>query len=178
MAAAAAFGPFISWHAPGQDDWEPIFAGVDLDSDALDLGEADLDDAVFEGELGGHWHGAALDRAARAYAREAGWDFAPDETGVWLMMLAPVRAIGGNDGPWHYTGHLTGFVILHDRDGDGDYEAVAHIWTATAWRRRGIARRLLAEARTRFTITEVEQPYTDDGAAFLDATPALDMTQR
>ncbi|MGW1682638.1 hypothetical protein [Saccharopolyspora sp. NPDC002376] len=51
------------------------------------------------------------------------------------------------------------------------YESVGHIWTATAWQRRGIARRLLAEARSRFPVTSVEEPYTDEGAAFLGACP-------
>ncbi|MBN9757864.1 GNAT family N-acetyltransferase [Pseudonocardia sp. Ae717_Ps2] len=59
-----------------------------------------------------------------------------------------------------FNGHLTGFVVVHDRDNDGDYETVAHIWTAVAWRRRGIARRLLAEARSRFSVTAFEEPYT------------------
>jgi hypothetical protein len=29
----------------------------------------------------------------------------------------------------------------------------------------------LAEARSRFSVTSVEEPYTDEGAAFLDACP-------
>jgi hypothetical protein len=51
------------------------------------------------------------------------------------------------------------------------YESVGHIWTATAWHRRGIARRLLTEARSRFSITTVEEPYTEKGAAFLRTCP-------
>ncbi|MFC6881544.1 MULTISPECIES: GNAT family N-acetyltransferase [Actinomadura] len=77
--------------------------------------------------------------------------------------------MGGEEGPWRYTGHLAGFVILYDRDREGVYESVGHIWTAEAWQRRGIARRLLAEARSRFPIKEIEQPYTADGAAFVEA---------
>lgn len=84
-------------------------------------------------------------------------------------MLAPVRGGGGEDGPWDYTGHLTGFVILYDRDSDGAYESVGHIWTAAAWRRRGIARRLLADARSRFQFRIIERPYTANGAAFVEA---------
>jgi len=86
-------------------------------------------------------------------------------------MLAPVSAGGGEDGPWHFSGRLTGFVVVYDRDEDGAYKSVGHIWTATAWQRRGIARRLLAEARSRFPITIVEEPYTPAGAEFLSACP-------
>jgi ribosomal protein S18 acetylase RimI-like enzyme len=85
--------------------------------------------------------------------------------------LAPVAASGGEDGLWFYDGHLAGFVVVYDRDEDDDYESTGHIWTATAWKRRGIARRLLTEARSRFPITDVETPYTDEGAAFLSACP-------
>ncbi|OLM10621.1 hypothetical protein Ae505Ps2_0744c [Pseudonocardia sp. Ae505_Ps2] len=37
-----------------------------------------------------------------------------------------------------FIGRLAGFVIAHDRDDDGEYETVAHIWTAASRRRRGI----------------------------------------
>lgn len=167
---AAQLGPTISWQAPRvEGSWDLVASGVDLDKDAFGFGEVELDDSAFEGP-DGQWNGGALGRAALAYAREARWDFAPSESGVWLLMLAPVSAVGGDEGPWGYSGHLTGFVILHDRDEDGVYESVAHIWTAAAWRRRGIARRLLAEAKQRFTYTGVERPYTADGAALLEAT--------
>ena len=169
-AVAAQLGPPVSWQAPREEgSWELVVSGVDLDNDAFGFGDLELDDSAFEGPEG-RWHGSALDRAARAYSREARWDFAPGESGIWLLMLAPVSAVGGDEGPWGYSGHLTGFVILHDRDEDGVYESVAHIWTAAAWRRRGIARRLLAEAKQRFTYTGVERPYTADGAALLEAT--------
>jgi len=166
---AAQLGPTISWKGPRQEgSWELIVSGVDLDNDHYDFGEMELDESAFEG-TDGKWHDSALDRAARAYSREARWDFAPGEAGVWLLMLAPISAAGGDEGPWGYSGHLTGFVILHDRDEDGTYESVAHIWTAAAWRRRGIAGRLLAEAKERFSYTAVEGPYTSDGSAFLKA---------
>ena len=115
------------------------------------------------------WHGSALDYAGRAYTRECGWDFPPGEGGVWLLRLAPVQGVEGDDTPWSYFGHVTGFVVLSDRDEDGSYEAVGHIWTASRWRRKGIAQRLLTEAKSRFQFTDVEQPYSDDGAAFLRA---------
>jgi hypothetical protein len=38
-----------------------------------------------------------------------------------------------------------------------------------AWRRRGIARRLLQEAGSRFDVGEIERPYTEDGEAFVRA---------
>jgi hypothetical protein len=36
-------------------------------------------------------------------------------------------------------GNLVGFAILYDRDEDDQYEALGHIRTAAAARRRGIA---------------------------------------
>jgi len=60
-------------------------------------------------------------------------------------------------------------VIVRDRDDDDCYETVAHVWTASAWRRRGIARRLLAEVKSRVQFTVIEQPDSDDGGAFLAA---------
>jgi ribosomal protein S18 acetylase RimI-like enzyme len=144
--------------------------GIDLDGDEHDFGGAVLGAEVTEGP-GGRWTGSALNRAGLVYKRACRWDFPPGEAGVWLLMLAPTAARGGEEGQWFFSGRLAGFVIVYDRDEDGSYESVGHIWTATAWRRRGIARRLLAEARSRFAITAVEEPYTEQGAAFLNACP-------
>jgi len=120
--------------------------------------------------IDGTWHGSALDYAGRAYKRECGWDFPPGQEGVWLLSLAPIQCVGDDDSPWwSYTGHLTGFVVLSDRDEDESYEAVSHIWTASRWRRRGIAQRLMTNAKSRFEFTEIEQPYSTDGDAFLKA---------
>ncbi|MCE7007323.1 hypothetical protein LWC34_31555 [Kibdelosporangium philippinense] len=172
FVVASQLGPAISWRAPRRDrDWDLVLSGVDLDNDAYDFGDVQLDIAAFEGPTG-TWHDSALNNAGLAYKRAAGWDHPPDESGVWLLMLAPVSASGGEDGPWFYSGRVAGFVVVHDRDKDGAYESVAHIWTATAWQRRGIARRLLAEARSRFPVTSVEKPYTEAGAAFVRACPA------
>jgi len=171
QALAAELGPRITWQAPPQaEGLELAMAGVDF-TDPFNSDHAlTLGDDAFE-VPGGEWHGSALNRAAYAYKRDAGWDFTPGKAGFWLLMLAPVEAIGsGEDGPWNYTGHLAGFVIVHDRDEDGVYETVVHIWTASAWRHRGIAQRLLSEARRRFGISEVEGPYSADGAAFLAAS--------
>lgn len=169
MAVATHLGPLVSWSGPRRDDWNLTVTGADLEGGHHGFGDVTLGNDAYEG-TGGGWLGGALDCAARAYRREAEWDFAPDETGIWLLMLAPVSAMGGSEAEtWYYGGHVVGFVILHDRDEDGEYESVAHIWTAAAWRRRGIARRLLAEARARYSITDVEGPYTEDGGAFLHA---------
>ncbi|SFW88320.1 GNAT family N-acetyltransferase [Amycolatopsis australiensis] len=171
LATTAHLGPAVSWQASRQDDlWDLAVAGIDLDGDEHDFDGAVLGAEVTEGP-GGRWHGSALDRAGLAYKRACGWDFAPGESGVWLLMLAPVGASGGEEGLWFFSGRLAGFVIVYDRDEDGAYESVGHIWTASAWQRRGIARRLLTEARSRFSITTVEEPYTEKGAAFLRACP-------
>lgn len=171
MTVAGRLGPIINWTAPRRDrDWSPAMSIVDLNGDGHDFeDEAEPTEGAYVGP-DGTWHGSPLERAAYAYKREAGWDFVPGEAGIWLLMLAPVHGFGGSDkDEWMYTGHLTGFMILHDRDEDGEYESIAHMWTASAWRRRGIARRLITEARDRFPITNVEGPYTADSNAFLHA---------
>jgi ribosomal protein S18 acetylase RimI-like enzyme len=174
LATTARLGPAVSWQASRQDDaWGLAVSGLDLDGDEHDFGGAVLGAEVTEGP-DGRWHGSALDRAGLAYKRACGWDFAPGESGVWLLMLAPVAASGGEDGVWFFSGRVAGFVVVYDRDEDGTYESVGHIWTATAWQRRGIARQLLTEARSRFPITTVEEPYTEKGAAFLNACPGKD----
>jgi ribosomal protein S18 acetylase RimI-like enzyme len=171
VAAAAQLGALVSWKSPHETTWELVVAGIDFghDGDGFDV---TLGEDATEGPYG-DWTGSALYNAALAYKRECGWDFAPGAGGVWLVMLAPVSGIGGSgEGPWLYTGHVTGFVILYDRDEDGSYESVGHIWTASAWRRRGIARRLLEEAHRRFGSSLVfERPYTDAGASLITAFP-------
>ena len=168
LAADVQLGPRISWQAPAPDgDWDFVIAGIDLDEGANDFGDVVLGIDAFEGPAK-TWQGSALSRAGLVYKRACGWDFSPGEAGVWLVMLAPVEASGGEEGLWFYGGHLAGFVIAYDRDEDDVYESIGHIWTAAAWKRRGIARRLLSEAKSRFPITDVEKPYTDEGAAFLN----------
>lgn len=167
QALAAQLGPIIYWHAAPKEGWEPIIAVHDFDDCSRNIEEARLDDMSLTGQ-DGDWSGSALDRASRAYRREAGWDHPPDDAGIWLLMLAPESQSNTvNNETMLYGGHLIGFIIVRDRDEDNAYESVAHIWTALNWRRRGVARRLLAEARDRFPIVEVEGPYTEDGSAFL-----------
>ena len=169
LLAAAQLGPRVSWQAPRPgEDFELMMSGVDLDDGTYDFDDVVLNPNALEGPAGA-WHDSALGVAGLVYKRACGWDFPPGEAGVWLVMLAPIGASGGEDGPWFYSGHLVGFVVVYDRDEDGTYESVGHIWTAKAWQRRGIARRLLAQARSRFAISDVEGPYTEDGAAFLNA---------
>ena len=89
-------------------------------------------------------------------------------------MLAPAAGVGSDREPWDCSGYLAGFMILYDRDDDGMYETIGHIWTAGGWRRRGIARQLLQEARSRFGARRFEGPFTDDGAAFVEAAGVPD----
>ncbi len=169
MALAAHLGPRISWEDERcEGDWDLIISGVDLDAGEHDLGVI-LGDSACESDGDGNWEGSALDIAGRVYRRACKWDFSPGKAGIWLLTLAPTSASGG-EGQWFYSGHLAGFVILYDRDKDGLYESVGHIWTAQSWRRRGIATRLLQEARSRFGASTVEGPFTDDGAALVKAS--------
>jgi ribosomal protein S18 acetylase RimI-like enzyme len=81
-------------------------------------------------------------------------------------MLARVEAVGSQPvlnrkrRPAFLSGHLIGLAITYDQP-----EGVSHVWTARAWRRRGIASRLLDEARSRFGSDRLRGPFTSDGAA-------------
>jgi ribosomal protein S18 acetylase RimI-like enzyme len=83
-------------------------------------------------------------------------------------MLAQVKAVGTqpllnrNRRPAFLTGNLIGFAIMYDQP---EPEGVSHVWTARAWRRRGIASRLLDEAGSRFGSDRLQGPFTSDGAA-------------
>jgi ESCO1/2 acetyl-transferase len=168
ITAFSQLGALISWKTPHETAWEPVVVGIDLDGGDHDFGVT-LGRDAYEGPHG-DWTGSALHNAALAYKRACGWDFAPGQGGIWLLMLAPVSGAGNDEDPWTYTGHLTGFVILYDRDEDDMYEPVGHIWTASAWRRRGIASRLLTEAQHRFGSNLLfEKPYTNTGASLIAA---------
>ena len=112
-----------------------------------------------------------MELAARAYRRECKWDSSPGDGGVWLIMLHPTSWTGSDEdlNDWSAGGELVGFLIVHDRDEDGNYESVAHIWTAALWRRRGIASHSLDQARRRFPIVAIEGPPTELGAALVNA---------
>lgn len=119
----------------------------------------------------GVWRESALARAAKAYQRECRWDVPPGEDGVWVVAVSPYRWIEGA-----FYGNLVGFVVVHDRDDDGEYESIAHIWTATAWRRRGIADQLIRATRDLLPINTVEEPITSNGQALLGSA-ASDLLQ-
>lgn len=82
--------------------------------------------------------------------------------GVWVVAASPYRWIEGA-----FYGNLVGFVVVHDRDDDGKYESFAHIWTATARRRHGIADQLIRTTRNLLPINTVEEPITSSGEALL-----------
>lgn len=179
LAVTSQIGPSVSWTGPdGGQDWSLVATGVDLDRGGQEFAEIDLGANAFKGESGS-WADGALGTAGLVYKRTCKWDFAPGKAGIWLLMLAPLAAYPAEEENFYvFNGRLAGFVIVNDRDDDGDYETVSHIWTAIAWQRRGVARRLLAEARSRFRITTFEEPYSDDGAAFLTATEQTQPSRR
>jgi ribosomal protein S18 acetylase RimI-like enzyme len=158
---ASEVGPPITWErslAVQNQDWRLQIMQIDQA-----CGEHnDPVDARVEPRL--EWDETGFARAARAYRREARWDFAPDEAGVWIIAVAPSEQVHT---AWR--GNLVAFIILHDRDHDGEYESIAHLWTATGWRRRGIAAALIERARERFRIHDVEGPMTESGEALLSA---------
>ena len=168
---AAHLGPQIDWQSEYQDAFDLTVSGIDFDDGAMNFGVT-LGNSATEGILG-DWCGSAIELAARVYRRECGWDHAPGPGGVWLLMLAPTSACG-TDGEWTYQGYLAGFAIFHDRDNDGSYESLAHLWTARSWRRRGIAVTLLREASERFSFTTIERPLTESSAALLNRHPDFD----
>lgn len=110
------------------------------------------------------WDDSAFARAALQYKRECHWDFAPGEAGIWISYIVLTGAVNEC-----FSGNLAGFVILYDRDKDGKYETVAHIWTAELARRKGIARQLLARAKRDFPVERLEAPWTDSGSALIKA---------
>lgn len=168
--AAAELGPAIRW----------VSTRADVDLSAPLILQIDLDGYSEEDPVGAYhfddWETSALARAGRAYRRECGWDFSPDEAGIWLVSAAPRAAIqDGHRTTW--TGTLTGFAILYDRDEDGDYESLGHIWTARAWRRRGAGSSLIRRARERFDVRQIEGPVSDEGRLLLE-TYAPDLCEQ
>lgn len=167
LVVAAHLGPYIAWQAePHQGDLHLLPAGLDLDND----GELDFGPTLDELATAADYGDSSLEQAAQIYRRDAGRDFAPELAGIWLLMLAPLSGVASDSEPWDCAGHLAGFMILYDRDEDGTYETVGHMWTARSWRRQGIARHLLHEARSRYGTSRFEGPFSEDGEAFVDAT--------
>jgi ribosomal protein S18 acetylase RimI-like enzyme len=167
LVVAAHLGPYIAWQAePHRGDLDLVPAGLDLDNG----GELDFGPALDELATAADYGDSSLEQAARVYCADAGRDVAPELAGIWLLMLAPVAGVASDSRPWDCAGHLAGFMIVYDRDEDGTYETIGHIWTARAWRRRGIARQLLYQARSRFGASRFEGPFSGDGTAFAKAT--------
>jgi ribosomal protein S18 acetylase RimI-like enzyme len=167
LAVAAHLGPYIGWRAEQQrGDFGLIAAALDLDNDGERSFGPILDEAATAAEQGD----SSLEQAALVYRRETGRDLAPELAGIWLVMLVPGAVASEDAGWWDCAGYLAGFMILYDRDEDGTYETIGHIWTAQAWRHRGIARQLLHEARSRFGARTFEEPLTEDGSAFVEAS--------
>lgn len=166
----AELGPVVSWRGgltPSGYDWPVEILQVDFDEGLRSLPEFGWDGLPLTWEDTGFW------RAAVAYRRECRWDFSPDATGVWVVAVAPTSNVeAGDEAIW--VGNLVGFVVVQDRDGDGEYESIAHMWTATGWRGRGVATAMVQHARDHFPIQSVEGPVTDAGAGLLaSAAPDL-----
>jgi hypothetical protein len=66
-------------------------------------------------------------------------------------------------------GRAVGFLLLEDRDRDGNLEVLGDIWTAPGVRRRGVATTLLARARAEHDLRRAEPPILDDGRRLLEA---------
>jgi hypothetical protein len=77
---------------------------------------------------------APLRAASLAYKRECDWDFppsAPSSEYVWLCVHQPLMCFPVDDAmELRFSGRLTGFAIVADRDEDGAPESLAHVWVA------------------------------------------------
>jgi len=69
------------------------------------------------------------------------------------------------------SGRAVGYLLVRDDDGDGRYETLGNIWTATGIRRTGVAKRLLERLRADHpTIRKLERPITPMGKALICTT--------
>ena len=66
-------------------------------------------------------------------------------------------------------GRAIGYLLLEDRDHDGNLEVLGDIWIAPEARRRGVAKALLERARAEHDIRHAEPPILDDGRRLLAA---------
>lgn len=141
-AINAERGPRMSWPGDigdGEDFPRLVIMTVDMEEGTLS-DPAGVD--CLTRWSSDDWTDTAPAKAAMAYKRETRWDTPPDQAGVWIIAASPYG--------WScdtFRGNLVGFAVLHDRDGDGAYESLAHIWTAAAWRRRGIGDRRSTDPR-------------------------------
>lgn len=159
--AAASLGPTFTWWGD-PDPKDRSWPGVVLQADFDDY-RRDVPQGISEIE---EWEGSALDLAARAYRRECRFDHSPGEAGVWLLSIRPHRVFTfGEKTSW--SGTLAAFAILYDRDVDGSYETLGHIWTAQEWRRQGLASELIQVAQERFSVSRIED-VTSDGRLLLE----------
>jgi ribosomal protein S18 acetylase RimI-like enzyme len=159
---AAQFGPRLYVEGPqrcSMEDPHILVFGFDDDLDLYCRFHLPSD---FE------WYNIGLARAATAYRRCCGWDFAPGEAGIWLCYYLITDGMGGGEGSWHYNGNVVGFAILYDRDKDDQYESLGHIWTAAAARRKGVARALITHARQHFPLKSAEGPLTSDSRGLFE----------
>lgn len=160
----AVFGPRLSTIAAGKPEIS-MDVGHILTFD-FDQGD-DFGDQQLHLREGFEWNESGFSRAAIAYRHCCGWDFTPDEAGIWLCYYLLTDAHGSRRRMW-FNGNLIGFVILYDRNEDGNYESLGHIWTAEAARRKGVARQLVKYAREHFPIQRVEGPLTDSGRSLIE----------
>lgn len=169
-AIDAERGPRMTWLGNVDEEAWPSSAVFVVDIDSGTHSDPVGAECLVEWSSG-DWKESALARAAKAYQRECRWDAPPGEDGVWVVAASPYRWIEGA-----FYGNLVGFVVVHDRDDDGEYESIAHIWTATAWRRHGIADQLIRTTRDLLPINTVEEPITSSGQALLGSA-ASDLLQ-
>jgi hypothetical protein len=102
------FGPRLQMQ--GKDIRVSTERGYSLVFHFDDYYESDEEQPVFLPE-NFEWDNSGLSRAASAYQRECGWDFAPGEAGVWLVHCLLTGAWGGGDS-YSFNSNIVGFVVL------------------------------------------------------------------
>lgn len=155
---SSIFGPLIKYRVPTARTLieEPVIVVTDLDCNGNDSVGIDLSDDYED----------SITEAAKSYRQECGWDLPPACDGVWVLHLTPYYGSGTEDGPWNYRANLTGFAVLQDRDKDGKYESMAHIWVAFSSRKKGIGSQIISKLRS-MGVTKIEYPYTYLGGHLL-----------
>jgi hypothetical protein len=169
--SAAQFGPLLAVDGPDAPVENPHILAFDLDRNERLCG--------FElPRTGGLFSDSGLGAAARACRRDplsqsSLRQESPEKTGIWLCYFLPGSCTGPDPdtGLYGWLGFLVGFAVLEDRDNDGKYERLNHIWTASTARRKGVARALVAYAREHFPVKKVDEwPFLSDaGRALFNA---------